>query len=397
MLRAVPRIHIRPVLARGLALLRRSWLLLGLVLLWVAAIELASSVVLTTAYQVLRAGTAEIRDRADAYGGADWARAYYDEYAKCGRLRWTSYVYWRRLPCEGAYINVAGDGRRRTWRPEGTPTATVWAFGGSTMWGTGARDDHTIPSLVARQLLERSGIRAAVTNFGESGYVSTQELITLEIALRSGERPDVVIFYDGVNDAFSAYQQRRAGIPENESNRAAEFNILRPDQRARLVGGLVGPTAIRETATYQLVDAIMKRLPFRRGTEAGAFDARLAGEAVAAYRENLRVVVALGRTYGFEPLFYWQPMIFHKERLTGFEMARRDDVAYFGPMVRAVDAAIASDAGLRAMPQFADLSGVFRDVHEPVFVDYAHLGESGNAAIADRISIDIARALAPRR
>ena len=50
-------------------------------------------------------------------------------------------------------------------------------FGGSTMWGTGARDACTIPSLLARALQGR-GMSLEIINFGETGYVRTQEVIT---------------------------------------------------------------------------------------------------------------------------------------------------------------------------------------------------------------------------
>ena len=46
-----------------------------------------------------------------------------------------------------------------------------------------------------------------------------------------------------------------------------------------------------------------------------------------------------------------------------------------------------------------DLSDVFADVSDPVYVDWMHIGESGNAAIARRIAGDIlyAKAGAERR
>ena len=51
-------------------------------------------------------------------------------------------------------------------------------LGGSSLWGFGARDDQTIPSLLARKLHER-GLKVEIKNLSELGYVSTQELIGL--------------------------------------------------------------------------------------------------------------------------------------------------------------------------------------------------------------------------
>jgi hypothetical protein len=43
-----------------------------------------------------------------------------------------------------------------------------------------------------------------------------------------------------------------------------------------------------------------------------------------------------------------------------------------------------SNAGM-----FYDLSQIFSDTPDPVFVDWCHLGETGNARIADRMMMDI--------
>lgn len=99
------------------------------------------------------------------------------------------------------------------------------------MWGSGARDSFTIPSLLS-QILSEHGISIHVVNYGESGFVSTQEVIALMLQLKKGNIPDVVMFYDGVNDTFSAFQHGIAGIPQNEFNRFREFNLLNYSRRA---------------------------------------------------------------------------------------------------------------------------------------------------------------------
>src|SRR3954451_8179244 len=99
-------------------------------------------------------------------------------------------------------------------------------FGGSTLCGIGARDHYTIPSFLSKMLTQAFPERIRVTNYGTTGFVNTQEMILLIRELQRGCRPQIVIFYDGYNDTFSAFQNRIAGIPLNEDNRVAEFNIL---------------------------------------------------------------------------------------------------------------------------------------------------------------------------
>jgi hypothetical protein len=88
------------------------------------------------------------------------------------------------------------------------------------MVGYGASDDYTIPSALVRDLTQRGISDVQVTNFGQPGYVRTQELILLFAQLRRRNIPELVIFYDGCNDAFSAFQSGQAGVTENEGNRA---------------------------------------------------------------------------------------------------------------------------------------------------------------------------------
>jgi homoserine trans-succinylase len=60
-------------------------------------------------------------------------------------------------------------------------------------------------------------------------------MILLIRELQRGCRPQIVIFYDGYNDTFSAFQSRIAGIPLNEHNRVAEFTILQSSRTRDLV------------------------------------------------------------------------------------------------------------------------------------------------------------------
>src|SRR5262249_55880433 len=147
--------------------------------------------------------------------------------------RWEPYVYFRERPLAGQTINISAEGLRATWTapavtgPAGAQTRPfkLLLLGGSSLWGFGARDDHTIPSLLARALHDR-GEAVEIRNLAEIGYVSTQELIALVRELQAGYRPDLVLFYDGVNDTTSALLEGEAGVSTNEVNRRREFNLL---------------------------------------------------------------------------------------------------------------------------------------------------------------------------
>src|SRR5208337_749990 len=101
----------------------------------------------------------------------------------------------------GKYINVDSNGFRNTTHGQGDRSdcqypARVFTFGGSTMWGVGARDDETIASWI-QKLLDLRHACVEVTNMGQDGYVSTQEVLLLAEQIRRGNIPNLVIFFDG--------------------------------------------------------------------------------------------------------------------------------------------------------------------------------------------------------
>jgi hypothetical protein len=151
------------------------------------------------------------------YQDQEWAAALARESDKPHRdQQYHPYLTWISKPVQGRFVNIDRDAGRRTWNPPDLPpdAATVYVFGGSACWGWGARDDYTIPSQLSR-LLNAQAPRFRVYNYGEPAYTFTQGLLYLILKLRQGSRPDYVIFYDGFNDVYGAYQSGQAGALQN--------------------------------------------------------------------------------------------------------------------------------------------------------------------------------------
>ena len=370
--------------------IRDAWLIMGVTLVLLLFIELLSSI-------RFRIPGYDSRTAADTYHNADWTTKYFKEGKASFVVEWAPYAYWRCQPFRGQYINVDAKGIRKTWQPESMPgedgrRPRIFFFGGSTTWGTGARDDFTIPSITAR-LLWRKGISAHVTNFGQIGYVSTQELIALLLELQKGNVPDVVVFYDGVNDTFSAFQQRIAGLPQNEYNRVREFNSSRKTisifadnlSSIRFLGSLIYRRSVRHPAVTPI--------PFRApiGQTSPPTDSESVTKGVVDdYERNIEAVRALARRYGFRALFYWQPSIFGKAHLTQYEERelRKNSAMkpFFDLTYRLVKQHNLNQGGETG---FHDLSEVFSDTTEPLFVDWCHMGETGNSLVAEQIAGNI--------
>lgn len=127
-------------------------------------------------------------------------------------MRYVPYYHWRRKPFQSKYVNVNSNGVRRTIKNPKPDAKKVFVFGGSTTWGSGVPDSHTIPSL----LQKRFGNEYNFYNFGETGYVSAQEINYLLEKLANNEIPDIVIFYDGINDGYHGVYS--PGIPRDPAH-----------------------------------------------------------------------------------------------------------------------------------------------------------------------------------
>lgn len=397
-------------------LVKDAWLIVGISILLFCLLELGLSLVFAAKdwFGGPKAGplTPDSRVIADAYADASWVKHYYEEFWRSYTSQWHSYVYWRRTPYRGEQINNDSNGIRLTTLPgpkppEARKTVKIFMFGGSAVWGTGARDAFTIPSLLAKEL-HHNGVASEVVNFGQAGYVSTQGVITLLLRLRANEIPDLVIFYDGVNDSFSAYQQQAAGHPQNESNRVREFNLSKPE-RWKQRRDMVLQDMTQNLSTMRLVRAVLKRAGGGSKTESAADlsggekpasdNESLVQGVVDAYKGNIELVKALSAQYRFKYLFYWQPTIFQKAHLTQYESAQRDEMRAVGqafkPFVQKTYDVV-QQSGLTEKDEyyFHDLSLAFADISEPIYLDWCHLGESGNEVIAKHMAKDVMAVLA---
>jgi lysophospholipase L1-like esterase len=330
-----------------------------------------------------------------APGDSVWMREYVDEFCRSYRAHWKSYVYYSRYPFRGKYINVDSNSIRYTPQYASPNTVSnlplrIFLFGGSTMWGTGARDAGTIPSSLSRIIASKNAPRPVqITNMGESGYVSTQELIRLELELRQGNIPDLVILYDGANDIYGAYLDAEPGLPQNEVNRVMEFNLLKEKGRMLKLGI---ENFLSRTVTADFVSGI--RSSFLRERPWLPTRLEAAGGVVHMYKGNLKLLEALSREYGFDYEAFWQPVVFERTDPSPYEQKQSEMQKPVRPLFLDVYHRIAEDPDLRANHHFHDISGLFNGTGAPVYIDFLHITERGNSLVAQRMYEDLRGVLA---
>jgi lysophospholipase L1-like esterase len=383
---------------RSMILLQTGWSILGITLILILIMEAGLRMTFALRDHLTLPASPDPRILSEGYGGATWLSEHYREIESL-QERWQPYVYFRPKAFQGKTITIGPDGLRATLQP-GPPAGELAAkkplkllmLGGSSLWGFGARDDHTIPSLLARKLHDR-GVKAEVKNLADLGYVSTQEVICLLRELQQGYRPDVVVFYDGVNDTTSAVLSGEAGLTTNEDNRRREFNLLNSPGRLVLT---LGGKLLSDSGSLRVARAIRSRLGRPAlGPNTSLPDEtmrRLAADVADRYAANVKLVETLARSYGFRPFFFWQPTIFNKAELTAVEREEAERYAWTETAFRAVYEKIRAVPALNADPAFRDLSAIFAAEQKLVFIDYCHTTESANARIAEQIDTALAAA-----
>jgi len=271
-------------------------------------------------------GEGKPRETVSYYSSQDWAKRYWYEFRLSGKEQYYPYVGWRRARFKGETIKIDQNGIRLTPGADcSAKSFKVFVFGESTMWGTGSPDWGTIPANLQKDLEKMRQGPVCVMNFAESAYISTQDVIMLLLQLRSGNVPDLVLFFSIAGDIGAAYESGRAGAHANLDQIAARFE------------GRQGPPTfvdrLRSTYAYSLIDNLMGKLTIanpqqKQPGHADSLDhvaptpsapvtyqsmgidvAKLSDSIVQDYLGNYEIVSALAQTYGFKYFFFAPPIV----------------------------------------------------------------------------------------
>ena len=349
------------------------WLGIGVALLCLALCDAVLRIALKPAKSLrVDANAVAVARENMAANGSE--RGYWQEHEAARDTQWQPFVYFRRKPYAGTLIHVDAHGFRATVNPTHSENQrSVWLFGGSTVWGTGVSDAHTLASELAR------AASVQVLNFGETGYVSAQSQLAFMASLRCTDavRPDFVVFVDGVNDVYAALQSGVAGTPQNESNRTAEFNVTRSADAFA-------------AALLERLDGIRLLERRVRGVEPEREINTLAYQVARNYLAVVSQTRAMAAAEGIPVRFVWQPSVFDKAQPTdeergviGSSLARHRDLQLATTRVLKNLLQNAPDADVLLLDTIFDASSA------PIFIDFAHTGLVGNALMAGRLAQEL--------
>lgn len=303
----------------------------------------------------------------------DWAP---DAFREAGELTlggvYTPFYGYSIRDYEGEHITVQNRVRGSYVTPleQTQDPVEIWFFGGSTMFGFDLqRDEHTIASEVVR-LAEEEGIAVRARNFGAPGYVNYQETLLLAQALTAGGEPDLVVFYDGINDKARAWLSLYGGFAAQ-----GEPGTLGVEQiRRALVESDFIPGATTDPAS-----------PLQDGPQLLPGEADLdhvTSQVIDVYAQGIELAEALAQTYDFELTTFWQPDLYTRSPLDPAEEEMLDDLA-LDPFRYDAMTALSDHLSSELPEDVVDISWALDDLDEPVFSDVAHINEVGGRAVAE--------------
>lgn len=309
------------------------------------------------------------------YEGVPWAQEHFADYAALDRSKYHSFYGWRMQEFRSETINIDSNGIRNTLvNSDDSADASIAFFGGSTIWGLGANDATTIPSYFASQ---NPGIQ--VTNLGVPAFNAQQSLNLLIEQYVSGARPDIVVFYDGVNDIWGKYRSELGFFS----------HVREVEIRTQLEKKTNNPFLQIFTPSIELAERIKRKLLGRKESRPNkAYDCesdpQKAEQVARALLLGWTVAKNLVESHGGQFIAVLQPQV--------FESGASDSISQIKPGLAEQYAAVYPIIPLLLATEFQSLQENFLDLRRSldeipnVYIDWCHLSPNGNEIIARMIS-----------
>jgi len=308
------------------------------------------------------------------------------------------YVMWRSSPSQpGGPVTIDDSGFRITPETSRDSDAfTVFMLGGSAMWGMNVNDSCTIAAYLQKDLSEMIDRPVAVRNLASNGHTSTQEVIELMFQLREGYIPDLVVFYDGFNDVWAAYESGIAGVHHSFELIAARIEGRSEAMESRSPIELI----LKNSNIWLLINSLKDSgiLSEENTSEVRSYRTMdldldsLASEVVRVYLNNCSIIEHLANAYDFDYLIVWQPNIWcgNKILTTSEQRIYDGDVESYpagrDPALRELLAATYSffETSLPDSIHYCSFAAVFDGIEDEIYTDLcgAHINAWGNEIIA---------------
>ena len=280
---------------------------------------------------------------------------------------------------EGRYIHVR-DQLRVTSNQPASCEKRILVFGGSTIFCNEVPDSFTVCSYLQRMVEEKFPGRYCVMNYGVASVNTAQQWERLKMV--PVDSNDVVLMYDGVNDIFNTLYSNNPG--------GTIFQMQKD--------------AYESSGTFRFFYKIMNRFrgsrlvqllfdPYTSEAPAHLANGSMLSELGVKLLDQYTGYTAASRDYCYDNgarfHHFLQPDIYIESKWSVYEETMMKYTSYPG----ARDAFMTGrDLLMKGVVQLntvdsssTDLSGIFADSGQEVYLDFCHVAHEGNRIIAAHI------------
>ena len=341
-----------------------------------------------------------------AYGDSEpaYVADVLDDFHDLGKagMTYQPWVEFAEPAFQGKRVTVEPDSRgfltRRTVNPVNAtnlPVVKVFALGGSTTFGYNVSDEQTWPTYLSQILNERAraqslGIHIEVVNYGRGYYYPSQETVLLMDLLKSGQRPQVAIFLDGVNTGATQ------DVPEFYDQLKNQFHNV------QFAGDAASDSSLLDTLRWiPFVRLAASLSPHRHDHHAPTVaqreslaDAQAVTYQVNMFRQNRAMAKIIAELYAVTPLFVLQPHAVVNYPVELYRRSLPEDFFKWRSIATGVYAHLRHDPGVLYLGDLFETWGH----HRKAIVDELHYSPAFHrflaAQLADQINL---KALDPHR
>ena len=263
-------------------------------------------------------------------------------------------------------------------------TYRIIIIGGSTTYGSGSTSDKTTIPGFLQEKIDNSGIdqKVQVINAGIMGSTSIEEVHRIKNDLVNFD-PDMIIIYDGVNDAgisWERYSDHTNWEVKPEKKILTFFQIYLPEYK----------TPLNAVAFIERIKAgisgdnnLFPHQPVGRET---FYISEHMLERASLWHNRIKDACEFGNENGFKTMVIFQPMLG-----TGNKPLVEYEHSYYLAVGGEKNTEVYDifSNGLLGLENYCykveDFRNIFDNVPEFVYFDIAHLADYGNEVVSQRI------------
>jgi hypothetical protein len=279
------------------------------------------------------------------------------------------------------------------------PDITIVVTGGSTIFGIGSTDNSTtVPSILERLINERLNIRAEVVNIALRGGKTFQEMLLID-RFFAENHADIVLAISGTNEASGVFDDptvEGAFLGKHVWNNAVS-TVHRAERGEFMLINLT--SKLRSWSfTYDLLYRLFDKLPKQEesSSHSGPSKPNLRREAPTTIKQRAKIAAThyaatdqISKMNGAKFIMLLQPTPRYKMNLTEEEMSRirrryksKDLLQTYGQNEREFYHAFRET---EKPFQFVDLSNIFSETKETLYIDYCHYNDLAAEKFAEKI------------